>query len=190
RRPRPARGAVRPGPGLHAEPEALDLAQHGDAEQQSVLVFTQYVEMARLVSARLGQQHVDHRTLHGGTPVASRPALVDSFQNGDFKVFLLSLRAAGTGLTLTRAQHVIFLDQWWNPAVMDQAADRAYRIGTRHPVQVHSLISEGTVEERIAELLTAKKDLADSVLSDVSSGLTELDDEQLFDLIALRRSGG
>ncbi|MHC3393984.1 DEAD/DEAH box helicase [Streptomyces lavendulocolor] len=160
------------------------------AEQQSVLVFTQYVEMARLVSARLGQQHVDHRTLHGGTPVASRPALVDSFQNGDFKVFLLSLRAAGTGLTLTRAQHVIFLDQWWNPAVMDQAADRAYRIGTRHPVQVHSLISEGTVEERIAELLTAKKDLADSVLSDVSSGLTELDDEQLFDLIALRRSGG
>ncbi|MBM7173996.1 ATP-dependent helicase, partial [Streptomyces sp. G44] len=74
------------------------------AEQQSVLVFTQYVEMARLVSARLGQQHIDHRILHGGTPVAGRPALVDAFQSGDFKVFLLSLRAAGTGLTLTRAQ--------------------------------------------------------------------------------------
>ncbi|WP_256726292.1 DEAD/DEAH box helicase [Streptomyces sp. MNU77] len=159
------------------------------AEQQSVLVFTQYVEMARLVSAHLGQQHIDHRILHGGTPVAGRPALVDAFQSGDFKVFLLSLRAAGTGLTLTRAQHVVFLDQWWNPAVMGQAADRAYRIGTRHPVQVHSLISEGTVEERIAELLAAKKDLADSVLSDVSSGLTELNDEELFDLIALRSSG-
>ncbi|MDR3083893.1 MAG: DEAD/DEAH box helicase, partial [Streptomyces sp.] len=159
------------------------------AEQQSVLVFTQYVEMARLVSARLAQQHIEHRTLHGGTPVAARPALVDSFQNGDFPVFLLSLRAAGTGLTLTRAQHVVFLDQWWNPAVMGQAADRAYRIGTRHPVQVHSLISEGTVEERIAELLAAKKDLADTVLADVSSGLTELNDEQLFDLISLRSSG-
>ncbi|EDY52945.1 SNF2/RAD54 family helicase, partial [Streptomyces clavuligerus] len=158
------------------------------AEQQSVLVFTQYVEMAHLVSARLEQQNVNHRLLHGGTPVAARPALVDAFQRGDFPVFLLSLRAAGTGLTLTRAQHVIFLDQWWNPAVMDQAADRAYRIGTRHPVQVHTLISEGTVEERIAELLAAKKDLADTVLSDVSSGLTELDDEQLFDLIALRSS--
>ncbi|MFD3959624.1 MULTISPECIES: DEAD/DEAH box helicase [Streptomyces] len=159
------------------------------AEQQSVLVFTQYVEMARLVSARLEQQHIEHRTLHGGTPVPARPALVDSFQNGDYPVFLLSLRAAGTGLTLTRAQHVVFLDQWWNPAVMDQAADRAYRIGTRHPVQVHSLISEGTVEERIAELLAAKKDLADTVLADVSSGLTELNDEQLLDLIALRSNG-
>ncbi|MEU9602528.1 DEAD/DEAH box helicase [Streptomyces sp. NPDC048109] len=159
------------------------------AEQQAVLLFTQYVEMAKLLSARLVQQHVDHRLLHGGTPVASRPALVDSFQAGEFPVFVLSLRAAGTGLTLTRAQHVIFLDQWWNPAVMEQAADRAYRIGTRHPVQVHSLISEGTVEERIAELLAAKRDLADAVLSDVSEGLTELDDERLFDLIALRSSG-
>ncbi|MER6116162.1 DEAD/DEAH box helicase [Streptomyces sp. NPDC001743] len=159
------------------------------AEQQAMLVFTQYVEMAKLVSARLAQQGVDHRLLHGGTPVAGRPALVDSFQNGDFPVFVLSLRAAGTGLTLTRAQHVIFLDQWWNPAVMGQAADRAYRIGTRHSVQVHTLISEGTVEERIAELLAAKKDLADTVLADVSEGLTELDDERLFDLIALRSCG-
>ncbi|MFI6688050.1 DEAD/DEAH box helicase [Streptomyces sp. NPDC050485] len=159
------------------------------AEQQSVLVFTQYVEMARLVSARLDQQNINHRTLHGGTPVARRHALVDSFQNGDFPVFLLSLRAAGTGLTLTRASHVVFVDQGWNPAVMGQAADRAYRIGTPHPVQIHSLINEGTVEERIAELLAAKKDLADTVLAQAGSGLTELDDEQLFDLIALRSSG-
>jgi SNF2 family DNA or RNA helicase len=156
------------------------------AEQQSVLVFSQYVEMARLVSARLGQQSVEHRMLHGGTPVADRHALVDDFQDGRFPVFLLSLRAAGTGLTLTRASHVCFIDQWWNPAVMDQAADRAHRIGSRHPVQVHRLISEGTVEERIAELLGAKKDLANTVLGDTGSGLTELTDAQLFDLIALR----
>ncbi|TGB08732.1 DEAD/DEAH box helicase [Streptomyces sp. MZ04] len=158
------------------------------AEQQSVLVFTQYVEMARIVSARLSQQSVDHRMLHGGTPVAHRHALVDAFQNGDWPVFLLSLRAAGTGLTLTRASHVVFIDQWWNPAVMDQAADRAHRIGSPHPVQIHRLISEGTVEERIADLLAAKKDLADTVLADTSSGLTELTDAQLFDLITLRRS--
>jgi SNF2 family DNA or RNA helicase len=81
---------------------------------------------------------------------------------------------------------VCFIDQWWNPAVMDQAADRAHRIGSRHPVQVHRLISEGTVEERIAELLGAKKDLANTVLGDTGSGLTELTDAQLFDLIALR----
>ncbi|WP_394426469.1 DEAD/DEAH box helicase [Streptomyces sp. SGAir0957] len=156
------------------------------AEQQSVLVFTQYVEMARLVSARLAQQGVEHRMLHGGTPVGDRHALVDDFQNGDFPVFVLSLRAAGTGLTLTRASHVVFIDQWWNPAVMDQAADRAHRIGSSHPVQVHRLITEGTVEERIANLLATKKDLADTVLADAGSGLTELTDEQLLDLIALR----
>ncbi|MEU9405496.1 DEAD/DEAH box helicase [Streptomyces sp. NPDC048291] len=156
------------------------------AEQQSVLVFSQYVRMADLVATRLTQRTVEHRLLHGKTPVAQRHRLVDAFQQGDYPVFLLSLRAAGTGLTLTRASHVIFLDQWWNPAVMGQAADRAYRIGTTHPVQVHRMISEGTLEERIAELLTAKKDLADSVLDATSEALTELSDQQLAELVALR----
>ncbi|MCZ1012107.1 DEAD/DEAH box helicase [Streptomyces lydicus] len=156
------------------------------AEQQAVLAFTQYTELARLVSARLREQDIDHRMLHGGTPVARRSALVDDFQQGAFPVFLLSLRAAGTGLTLTRASHVVFLDQWWNPAVMEQAADRAYRIGSPHPVQVHRLISEGTVEERIVDLLATKKDLADTVLTSIDRGLTELDNDQLLDLITLR----
>ncbi|MFE0777808.1 DEAD/DEAH box helicase [Streptomyces sp. NPDC058861] len=163
-----------------------DLLEVMLAEQQSVLVFTQYVQMARLVSARLGQRGVDHRMLHGGTPAARRTALVDDFQQGTFPVFLLSLKAAGTGLTLTRASHVLFLDQWWNPAVMEQAADRAYRIGSPHPVQIHRLISEGTIEERIADLLARKQDLADTVLTGTDRGLTELSDDQLFDLIALR----
>jgi len=156
------------------------------AEQQSALVFTQYVQMGRLVAARLAERSIGHRMLHGATPVAQRHRLVDAFQQGDFPIFLLSLRAAGTGLTLTRASHVVFVDHWWNPAVMEQAADRAYRIGTTHPVQVHRLISEGTLEERIAELLTSKKDLADSVLAATAEGLTELSDEQLADLVTLR----
>ncbi|MEU8542979.1 DEAD/DEAH box helicase [Streptomyces sp. NPDC048717] len=158
------------------------------AEQQASLVFTQYTEMARLVSARLRERGIDHRLLHGGTPVPRRHALVDDFQQGAFPVFLLSLKAAGTGLTLTRASHVFLLDLWWNPAVMEQAADRAYRIGTAHPVQVHRLISEGTIEERVAALLAQKQDLADSVLTGTDRGLTELTDTQLLDLISLRSS--
>ncbi|KOG48704.1 hypothetical protein ADK75_20560, partial [Streptomyces virginiae] len=88
--------------------------------------------------------------LHGGTPVPRREELVDRFQAGEVPVFLLSLKAAGTGLNLTRAGHVIHFDRWWNPAVEEQATDRAYRIGQTQPVQVHRIIAEGTVEDRIA----------------------------------------
>ena len=103
-------------------------------------------------------------------------------------VFLLSLRAGGTGLTLTRADHVIHVDRWWNPAVEDQATDRAYRIGQTRPVQVHRLVTRGTIEERIAELLARKRALADSVLAadgDLTA-LTELSDGELRDLVTLR----
>ena len=129
------------------------------AEGGSVLVFTQYVAMARLLEAHLAAPGVPHQFLHGGTPVraararwsrASRPA-------SGVPVFLLSLKAGGTGLNLTRADHVIHFDRWWNPAVEDQATDRAYRIGQTRPVQVHRLITEGTVEERVAELLRRKR---------------------------------
>ena len=90
--------------------------------------------------------------------------MVARFQEGEVPVFLLSLKAGGTGLNLTRADHVIHVDRWWNPAVEDQATDRAYRIGQTKPVQVHRFITQGTIEEKIAELLTRKKSLADSVL--------------------------
>ena len=102
-------------------------------------------------------------------------------------VFLLSLKAAGTGLNLTRAGHVIHFDRWWNPAVEEQATDRAYRIGQTQPVQVHRLIAEGTVEDRIAEMLAAKRALADAVLGSGESALTELGDAELADLVSLRR---
>ena len=112
--------------------------------------------------------------------------MVDRFQSGAVPVFLASLRAAGTGLTLTRADHVVHYDRWWNPAVEDQATDRAYRIGQTRPVQVHRLLSIGTIEERIADLLVAKRGLADAILVSGETALTDLSDAELADLIRLR----
>ncbi|WP_327366766.1 DEAD/DEAH box helicase [Streptomyces sp. NBC_01217] len=157
------------------------------AEDGSVLIFTQYVTMARLLSAHLASRAIPSQLLHGGTPVAERERMVDRFQSGEVPVFLLSLKAAGTGLNLTRAAHVIHYDRWWNPAVEEQATDRAYRIGQTQPVQVHRLIAEGTVEDRIAELLRAKQVLADAVLGAGETALTELSDRDLADLVSLRR---
>ncbi len=127
-----------------------------------------------------------HLFLHGGTPVRDREAMVARFQAGEVPVFLLSLKAGGTGLNLTRADHVVHVDRWWNPAVEEQATDRAYRIGQTRPVQVHRLITEGTIEQRIAELLTRKRALADSVLARGEAALTELDNDDLRDFVSLR----
>lgn len=157
------------------------------AEDGSVLVFTQYVGMARLVTAHLAARAVPVDMLHGGTPVPERERMVDDFQDGRIPVLVLSLKAAGTGLNLTRAGHVVHVDRWWNPAVEEQATDRAYRIGQTQPVQVHRLITEGTVEDRIAEMLEAKRALADAVLGSGESALTELTDRELSDLVSLRR---
>ena len=156
------------------------------AEGGAALVFTQYVAMARLLEAHFDRAGIGHQFLHGGTPVRSRDAMVRGFQAGDVPVFLLSLKAGGTGLNLTRADHVIHVDRWWNPAVEDQATDRAYRIGQDKPVQVHRMVTRGTIEERIAELLTRKRALADAVLSRGETALTELGDDDLRDLVTLR----
>ncbi|WP_437093378.1 DEAD/DEAH box helicase [Streptomyces longwoodensis] len=156
------------------------------AEGASALVFTQYVRMGRLVERHLAARGVATQFLHGGTPVAEREAMVRRFQDGEVPVFLLSLKAAGTGLNLTRAEHVVHYDRWWNPAVEAQATDRAYRIGQTRPVQVHRLVAEGTVEDRIADLLARKRRLADAVLGSGESAFTELTDAELADLVALR----
>ncbi|MER6419347.1 SNF2-related protein [Streptomyces sp. NPDC001137] len=157
------------------------------AEDGSALVFTQYVGMARLITAHLASRAVPVDLLHGGTPVPERERMVDRFQSGATPVLVLSLKAAGTGLNLTRAGHVIHFDRWWNPAVEEQATDRAYRIGQTQPVQVHRLITEGTVEDRIAEMLESKRALADAILGSGESALTELTDRELTDLVTLRR---
>jgi superfamily II DNA or RNA helicase len=157
------------------------------AEDGSALVFTQYVGMARLITAHLAARAVPVDLLHGGTPVPERERMVDRFQSGATPVLVLSLKAAGTGLNLTRAGHVVHFDRWWNPAVEEQATDRAYRIGQTQPVQVHRLITEGTVEDRIAEMLQVKRALADAILGSGESALTELTDRELTDLVRLRR---
>ncbi|MFH8483334.1 DEAD/DEAH box helicase [Streptomyces sp. NPDC018055] len=156
------------------------------AERASVLVFTQYVQMARLLEQHLAARGVPAQLLHGGTPVARREEMVSRFQAGETPVFLLSLKAAGTGLNLTRAGHVVHFDRWWNPAVEAQATDRAYRIGQTQPVQVHRLIAEGTIEDRIAQMLARKQGLADAVLGSGEAALTELTDVELADLVELR----
>ncbi|MFF9045672.1 DEAD/DEAH box helicase [Streptomyces parvulus] len=156
------------------------------AEGASVLVFTQYVQMARLLERHLAARGVASLFLHGGTPATARESLVRRFQDGEVPVFLLSLKAAGTGLNLTRAEHVVHYDRWWNPAVEAQATDRAYRIGQTRPVQVHRLVAEGTIEDRIAALLDRKRELADAVLGTGEAAFTELTDAQLADLVALR----
>ncbi|WP_069883700.1 DEAD/DEAH box helicase [Streptomyces luteocolor] len=174
-------------PGRSGKLELLDeLLDTILAEDASVLVFTQYVQMARLIERHLSARGVPSQFLHGGTSVAEREAMVQRFQDGDVPVFLLSLKAAGTGLNLTRAEHVVHYDRWWNPAVEAQATDRAYRIGQTQPVQVHRLIAEGTIEDRIADMLLRKRELADSVLGSGEAALTELTDAELSDLVELR----
>ncbi|WP_028643672.1 DEAD/DEAH box helicase [Nocardioides sp. URHA0020] len=156
------------------------------AEDGAALVFTQYVAMGRLLEGHLARAGVPHQFLHGGTPVREREAMVRRFQAGESPVFLLSLKAGGTGLNLTRADHVLHVDRWWNPAVEEQATDRAYRIGQTRPVQVHRMITRGTIEEKIAEMLVRKRALADAVLGRGEAALTELSNDELRDLVTLR----
>ncbi|MGH3757822.1 DEAD/DEAH box helicase [Actinophytocola sp.] len=190
----PAQYLGEPGPlaGRSGKLELLDeLVDTIRAEDGGLLVFTQYVTMARLLETHLAGRGVETLVLHGGTPVARREELVARFQDSAAPpVFLLSLKAAGTGLNLTRADHVVHYDRWWNPAVEAQATDRAHRIGQQRPVQVHRLITEGTVEDRIAALLESKKDIAEAVLGsqdgDDLAELTELTDAELAELVELR----
>jgi superfamily II DNA or RNA helicase len=158
-------------------------------EDGAVLVFTQYVAMAKLLKRHLDEREIGNQLLHGGTGVGQREKMVDRFQAGEVSVFLLSLKAAGTGLNLTRADHVIHFDRWWNPAVEEQATDRAHRIGQTRPVQVHRLIAEGTIEDRIASIHETKRELADAIVSSGESALTELSNEDLADLVELRNAG-
>jgi len=157
------------------------------SRQEKALVFTQFREMtaplAAFLSRLFGRPGL---VLHGGTPVAERKRLVESFQheNGP-PFFVLSLKAGGTGLNLTSAAHVIHFDRWWNPAVENQATDRAFRIGQKQNVLVHKFVCRGTVEEKIDALISAKSRLADDLLEGGETLLTEMNDEELLRLVSL-----
>jgi SNF2 family DNA or RNA helicase len=157
------------------------------AEGDRVLCFTQFTEYAEMLLPHLAARFgTDVAYLHGGTSRKARDEMVARFQAGDGPpIFLLSLKAGGTGLTLTAANHVIHLDRWWNPAVEDQATDRAFRIGQRRNVAVHKFVCTGTLEERIDDMIEAKKALADLVVSDGEGWLTELSTSDLRELFTL-----
>jgi SNF2 family DNA or RNA helicase len=155
------------------------------AEGDSVLVFSQFVEMCALIRTHLSSRGVRTLFLHGSLPAGRRSGMVAAFQRGEAQVFLLSLKAGGVGLNLTQASHVIHYDRWWNPAVEDQASDRAHRIGQERPVQIHRLICEGTLEDRVAEVLRRKRALAEAVVGEGESWIGQLSDEELRDLVEL-----
>ena len=156
--------------------------------QEKVLVFTQFREIidpiAEHLAAVFGRSGL---ILHGGVSVKARQGLVDDFQREDGPpFFILSLKAGGTGLNLTAASHVIHFDRWWNPAVENQATDRAFRIGQRRNVLVHKFVTTGTLEERINDLIEEKRQMSNEVLADGGeTKLTELSDDELLDLVRL-----
>jgi len=157
-------------------------------EGEAALVFTQFAEfgirLREYLQGRLGREVL---FLHGGTPVRARDAMVTRFQRPDGPpIFLLSLKAGGTGLNLTRATHVFHFDRWWNPAVEDQATDRAFRIGQARNVQVYKYVCAGTLEEKIDALIESKQALAEQVVGAGESWLTELTGAELRELLALR----
>ncbi|MFD0327819.1 DEAD/DEAH box helicase [Streptacidiphilus monticola] len=193
----PALYAGESGPGVRLEGRSGKLAALEDvleqalAEGDSALCFTQYASFGSLL-----QPYLERRLgapvlfLHGGVPERGRRDLVDRFQrSGSPSVFLLSLKAGGAGLNLTAASQVVHLDRWWNPAVEEQATDRAHRLGQRREVQVRRLVCVGTVEERVADMLEAKRALADAVIGSVGAGgdewLAELSEEALREALSL-----
>ncbi len=153
------------------------------------LIFTQFSEMGSLLQQYLQEQFGQVTFfLHGGVPKKKRDQMLERFQSNEGpNLFILSLKAGGTGLNLTKANHVFHFDRWWNPAVENQATDRAFRIGQSKSVQVHKFLCVGTLEERIDEMIENKKEVADGVVGTGEGWLTELSTDELKDLFALRK---
>ena len=165
-----------------------DIAEVVAARQDKALIFTQFREMTAPLAAFLGS--VFGRAgvvVHGGTEVGKRKELVRQFQEDDnVPFFVLSLKAGGAGLNLTAASHVIHFDRWWNPAVENQATDRAFRIGQTRNVLVHKFVCRGTVEDKIDQMIESKRQLAGDLLEGGGElVLTEMKDDELLKLVAL-----
>ena len=148
-----------------------------------ILLFSQFTSMLEILAKRLDAEGISHFTLQGSTPKTVRAELVRRFNDGEASVFLISLRAGGTGLNLTAADIVIHYDPWWNVAAQNQATDRAYRMGQRNPVQVYKLIAQETIEEKIIELQQAKQNLADTVTGSADGAILSMRPDELLALL-------
>ena len=166
-----------------------EIADEIASRQEKVLVYTQFANLGRPIVRvpRIMLRSDRALVLHGQIPISRRARLVESFQREDGPpFFVLSLKAGGSGLNLTAASHVIHFDRWWNPAVEDQATDRAFRIGQRRNVLVHKFICRGTIEEKIDQMIESKRQLSRELLEGGADLLlTELNDDELLKLVAL-----
>ena len=171
---------------LRLEEMLQELIEEGDR----ALIFTQFAEWGKLLQPYLEKRlNCPVFFLYGRTPRQKRQEMIDRFQGDPDAppIFILSLKAGGTGLNLTRANHVFHIDRWWNPAVENQATDRAFRIGQKRNVQVYKFVSSGTLEEKINDLLASKQELAEQTVSSGERWLTQLDTERLRNLLMLDR---
>lgn len=165
--------------------QLMELLAECQSAGKRVLVFSQFTSMLQLIGQELGYLERPYFYLDGGTPPAERVELCGRFNEGERDIFLLSLKAGGTGLNLTGADTVILYDLWWNPAVEQQAADRAHRIGQRKVVQIIRMVSEGTVEEKMMELQQRKRNLIDEVIEPGSEALSSLSEQDVRELLSL-----
>ena len=165
-----------------------ELAETIYAKRERVLVFTQFKELTGALDDYLAEIfHIRGGVIHGGIPVRERNQIIERFQSEEYMPYLvLSVRAGGTGLNLTKANHVIHFDRWWNPSVENQATDRAFRIGQEKNVMVHKFVSRGSVEEKIDAMIASKRELAENVIgSGGESWITELSNEELLSVLRL-----
>jgi SNF2 family DNA or RNA helicase len=167
----------------------LDMLDEVVSEGDQALVFTQFREAGALLEAMIAHRFgKDVLFIHGGTTQPQRQAIIERFQkaDGSAPVLILSLRAGGVGLNLTAATHVFHFDRWWNPAVENQATDRAYRIGQTRTVQVHKFLVRGTLEERIDEMIESKTELAQNIIGSGETWISEMNTDQLREILTLR----
>jgi len=175
----------------HKLERITDMLGEAIEDGDSVLVFTQFTEIGEQLVKYLNKEiHYPTHYIHGGVSRKKREQMIENFQNPDSppSIFVLSLKAGGVGITLTRANHVFHFDRWWNPAVENQATDRAFRIGQKKNVFVHKFITLGTLEERIDQMIEDKQKMADSIVGNDESWLTKLDNQAFKELIALNKN--
>ncbi len=163
----------------------LELVKSLVDNNKSVLLFSNFTSMLDLIQVELQNLHIPYFRMDGTTNKEERRELVQKFQDKERKVFLISLKAGGTGINLTAAEAVIHFDPWWNVSAENQASDRAYRIGQQSNVQVYKLIMRNTIEERIQNLQQMKKELADIFVEENNMNIMHMDKEQILDLLKL-----